>query len=58
MEGERQNRIQANNTPIIINQAQNMSLMVDEDYESRLTNEQEQAEAMHINDQDDDEDDL
>ena len=47
-----------NNTPSLIHHvaAQNMSMMVDEDQDSRFTNEQ--AQAMNIDERDDDEDDL
>ena len=50
-----------NNTPSLIHNvaAQNMSMMVDEDQDSRFTNELlEQAQAMNIDERDEDEDDL
>jgi len=50
-----------NNTPSLIHHvaAQNMSMMVDEDQDSRFTNELlEQPQAMNIQDRDEDEDDL
>jgi hypothetical protein len=50
-----------NNTPSLIHHvaAQNMSMMVDEDQDSRFTNELlEQAQVMNIDERDEDEDDL